>query len=129
MSRWVHFNPNPKAISVGDCAVRAICKAEDIPWEEAYVLLCSYGYDMSDMPSSNRVWGALLRDRGYKRYMLEFDSTVESFCASHPEGTYILALQGHVVCAKDGRFYDTWMSNNEMVVYYWRKDGAPSKME
>ena len=27
MSRWIEFNPNPKRRRVGDCAIRACCKA------------------------------------------------------------------------------------------------------
>lgn len=129
MSRWERFNPNPKGMNVGDCAVRAMCKAEDLSWEDAYTWLCSYGYNMGDLPSSNRVWGAFLKDKRYKRYVVDTDTTVERFCETHEDGIYILALQGHVVCVKDGKYYDTWDSGNELPVYYWRKDVASGTME
>lgn len=32
---YVPFNPNPYFQRVGDCSVRAICKALDKKWEDA----------------------------------------------------------------------------------------------
>ena len=32
---WKMFNPNPLAARVGDCAVRAVCKAIGADWENA----------------------------------------------------------------------------------------------
>ena len=55
----------------------------------------------------------------------DFDSAladaVNSFADRNPEGTYILALSGHVVCVQDGTIYDTWDSGNEIVLYFWEK--------
>ena len=36
MDRWVYFNPNPAGNRVGDCAVRAICKALELEWETVF---------------------------------------------------------------------------------------------
>ena len=33
MDRWEYYNPNPAGNRVGDCAVRAICKATGLDWE------------------------------------------------------------------------------------------------
>ena len=48
--------------------------------------------------------------------------TVEEFCRDHPQGTYILAIDGHVVCAVDGDYLDTWDSGEEVPMYYWEKE-------
>ena len=64
---WVEYNPNPRRNRVGDCAIRAIAKATDQDWEMAYTGLYVKGYSMGDLPSANSVWGAYLRDRGFKR--------------------------------------------------------------
>lgn len=29
---WVEFNPNPHGLQVGDCVIRAVAKAMDMPW-------------------------------------------------------------------------------------------------
>lgn len=88
------------------------------------MLLCVYGYDRCDMPSANVVWGAVLREHGFRKRLIEQDGsyTVERFCHDHPRGTYLLALSGHVVAAVDGRFYDSWDSSNELPIYYWEEE-------
>jgi hypothetical protein len=59
VSRWKQFNPNPEnGQRVGDCTVRALCKAMNQDWETTYVGLSLFGFSLSDMPSANRVWGA-----------------------------------------------------------------------
>lgn len=55
---FVYYNPNPAEKEVGDCVIRAIAKALNKGWEEAYIELCLKGYEMRDMPNSNAVWGA-----------------------------------------------------------------------
>lgn len=50
---WEKFNNNPAGRSVGDCAVRAVAKALNMTWEEAYALIAVNGFAMGDMPSSN----------------------------------------------------------------------------
>ena len=64
---WIEYNPNPRRNRVGDCAIRAVAKATDQDWEMAYTGLYVKGYSMGDLPSANSVWGAYLRDRGFKR--------------------------------------------------------------
>lgn len=66
---WKQFNNNPVGRSVGDCAVRAVSVALDIPWEEAYTMMAVNGCGMGDMPSGNSVWGAVLRQHGFYRYV------------------------------------------------------------
>lgn len=119
---FVRYNPNPKNAKVGDCPVRAIAKAEDIGWEQAYSELALQGFIMADMPNANAVWGEWLKGKGYKRKFLEDFTTVKQFCADHQYGTYVLALQGHVVCAENGNHYDSFDSGNETVLYFWTKE-------
>lgn len=128
---WEHYNPNPNGRNVGDCVVRAIGKALDQTWEVTYTELVAMGYMLGDMPSSNHVWGAYLRRKGYVRQIPpERDVyTVIDFCKDHPTGTYILAIPGHVVCVQEGKYYDSWDSGKEIPVYFWRKNGTPSNMD
>ena len=121
MSLHKHYNPNPSKSRVGDCTVRAICKATDQGWDTVYAHLSAYGFIKKDMPSANHVWGSYLRDRGFTRRLIEDECTVEDFCRDHPKGTYILAIDGHVVCVVDGFYYDSWDSGQEIPVYYWTR--------
>lgn len=122
---WKPYNPNPSKSRVGDCTVRAICKATEKTWEQVYAALCAHGFMRCDMPSANHVWGAYLRSQGFRRYIIDDDCTVEDFCREHQQGTYILAIDGHVVCAADGFYYDSWDSGQEIPVYYWTRGDAP----
>lgn len=122
---WEYYNPNPKGNHVGDCVVRALCKALNEDWEDVYAQLSLYGFKYCDMPSANHVWGELLKDKGYKRYIVDNDRmayTVEDFCHDNPKGTYILAIQEHVVCVQDGCAYDSWDSLDCIPLYVWGKE-------
>jgi len=124
---FVLYNPNPAQNIVGDCVVRAISRLLDIDWQNAYVGVIAQGYKMYDMPSSNSVWGAFLKDNGYKRHTLPDTCpdcyTVAEFCQDYPSGRYLLATGSHVVTVVDGDYYDTWDSGNETPIYYWTKEG------
>ncbi len=125
MGRYQSYNANPVNNTVGDCTVRAISKVLDQDWEKTYIDLCLQGYIMCDMPSANRVWGAYLKSKGYKRQLIEDERenyNVEEFCREHPHGRYILAISGHVVAAINGYYYDTWNSGGEVPVYCWYKE-------
>lgn len=120
---WVEYNPNPAGRRVGDCAVRAVAKALDIDWETAYILIMINGFQMCDMPSSNSVWGSVLKQHGFSMQAVP-DScpdcyTAEDFCKECPEGTFVLGFGNHTCCVKDGCIYDAWDSSNEIVQYVW----------
>lgn len=122
---WVRYNPNPAGRNVGDCSVRAVSKALEIDWETAYDLISDAGYNMGDMPSSDSVWGAVLRQNGFYRTAIPNYCpdcyTVRDFCKDHPIGTYVLGFGGHVATVKDGDLYDSWNSSNEIPQFYWYK--------
>lgn len=122
---WQQYNPNPFNNRVGDCVVRAISKALGQDWETTYAELAMYGFMRCDMPNANHVWGAYLKSRDYKQYLIDDKGksiyTVEDFCQDNPNGTYILAIDGHVVCVVDGKYYDSWNSGREIPIYYWTK--------
>lgn len=116
-------NPNPRNKNVGDCTVRAISLATNQGWEKVYLDLCIQGYTMADMPSSNDVWGKYLMDKGWVYRRLQdtcpFCYTINDFCNDHPEGTFIVATGTHVVCVKDGRYFDTWDSGDKVPLFYF----------
>lgn len=121
------YNNNPTGRRVGDCAVRAVSLALDKDWETAYLMIALNGLQMGDMPSSNTVWGSVLRQNGFYREPVPNTCpdcyTVRDFCEDHPEGVYVLGLSEHVVTAINGDYFDIWDSGDEPVLFYWyRKD-------
>ena len=78
---------------------------------------------MGDMPSSDSVWGSVLRQNGYYRQAIPNNCpdcyTVSDFAEGHPHGTFVLALGGHVVTVHNGDWYDTWNSGGQIPQFYW----------
>ena len=120
---WIKYNPNPTGRNVGDCAVRAIAKALDLDWETAYMMITDNGYQMGDMPSSDSVWGAVLRQNGFYRKAIPnrcpYCYTVRDFAQDNPDGVFVLGFGGHVATVVDGNLYDSWDSSAEIPVYVW----------
>jgi hypothetical protein len=123
---FVEINLNPYRKSVGDCVIRAISAAEDVDWDDTFIDLMVKCFQMKDIPSSNNAWGAYLHDLGYSRHIVPDTCpdcyTIEDFTEDHPKGTYILATGTHVVCVRDGNYFDTWPSGQETVIYYFEKE-------
>ena len=125
---WQRYNNNPMERSVGDCAVRAVSVVLGLDWEAAFSLLCKNAYLMGDMPSSNAVMAATLRQKGFYRQTVPDACpdcyTAEDFCEDYPHGTYVLGFGGHVAAVKDGIIYDSWDSSKEIPQYFfYKKEG------
>lgn len=122
---YVYYNPNPLGLSVGDCTIRAISQALSMTWEETYLALMNQGLHMYDMPSANRVWGEFLKLNGFKKYQLPDTCpdcyTIRDFCYGFPVGTYVVGTGEHVVCVKNGNYFDSWDSGNEIPLYYFKR--------
>ena len=126
MSSWRQYNPNPVSRNVGDCSVRALTVALGVDWETAFAMIAENAFLMGDMPSSNAVWGAVLRQNGFKRSVIPNSCPdcymIGDFAKDHPAGIYVVGTGNHVVTVKDGEIWDSWDSSREIPVYYWRKD-------
>ena len=123
---FVFYNLNPDDLRVGDCVVRAISKVEEMDWYDTYIEITTQGMEMSDMPDSNRVWMAYLKDIGYKITLLPNECpncyTIEDFSKDHPKGKFLVATGSHIVPIVDGDYYDTWDSGAEIPIYYFVKE-------
>lgn len=122
---WVEYNPNPIEKRVGDCVIRAISKVLDQGWEKTFIDLCVQGFMMCDMPSSNAIWAAYLRHKGFKKKIIPDTCpecyTVKDFCEEHPQGRFVLGTGKHAVAVVDGCVFDTWQSEGELPIYYFEK--------
>lgn len=122
---WIEYLNNPFGLRVGDCVIRAISKALDMRWEDVYIELSVQGLMMGDLQSSNAVWSAYLKHKGFKRHTVDDCPdcyTVEDFCRDHPQGIYVIGTGSHAVAVVNGCYYDAWQSGNETPVYYFEKE-------
>ena len=122
---YIHYNPNPTGRYVGDCSIRAIAKALNIEWDKAYKIVNDKGFEMGDMPSSDSVWGSVLKQHGFSKSIIPNLCpncyTAGMFCRDHPDGIYVLGFGNHVATVVNGLLYDSWNSENQIPVYYWYK--------
>ena len=128
MAHWKQFNNNPSQRAVGDCAVRAVSLALNVDWERAYALMANAGFQMADMPSSNAVWGSVLRMHGFARRSIPDECpdcyTIGNFADEHGKGLFVVGTGNHVATIIDGAVYDSWDSRPEMMHFYWMKEDA-----
>lgn len=126
MNNYSFYNPNPQGNRVGDCVIRAISKALNQTWEQTYIDLSLQGYLMGDLLSSNAVWGAYLKGKGFVRDIVSNDCpecyTIDDFCNEYPQGIYVIGTGSHAVCVIDGVLYDSWDSSDETPIYFYRKE-------
>ena len=124
---WIKYVNNPAGRTVGDCAVRAVSLALGTDWETAYNLIAEAGYNMADMPSSNGVRGAVLRQNGFYRASIPDYCpdcyTAADFANDNPVGVFVLGFGNHVATVIDGNIYDSWDSSNEIPQYFWYLKG------
>ena len=64
---WIEYNENPAGHRTGDCTVRAISVALGVDWDTAFEMLVTRAFQMKAMPSTDAVWGAVLRSAGFFR--------------------------------------------------------------
>lgn len=118
-------NANPKGRKTSDCVIRAICFAIDKSWEEVLTGLYELAMEYKAVPNSSHIFPKYLESSGFTKCKVQIKDhhrpTVKSFTEEHPTGTYILSIANHVVCVKDGYYWDTWDCGNKSVYTYWVK--------
>jgi hypothetical protein len=117
-----YYNPNPCGRTVGDCSVRAIAKALNLDWGQAFTILASFAYSMCDMPNADSVWGAVLRSNKFVRVNFPDGTTLDDIAMAHPHSICVVGFGGHVATIQNGILYDAWDSSNESPIYMWIKE-------
>jgi len=121
---YQYWNPNPiRNDHAGDCAVRAVAKALDLTWEEAYVKLALNGFLMGEIMNADLVSGSVLREAGFNREVIPNTCpncyTVKDFCEEHPQGVFVLKSNNHLATVVDGTLFDSWDSSMNVPEYFW----------
>lgn len=124
---WMPYNPNPKGRKINDCSVRSMCAATGLSWEHAFGCLAGIAAKQYRMMNEKQVVCKMLQIYGFeKRSLPKVEKggsrvKVDDFAQLHPVGVYVLHLAGHVVCVKDGAYYDSWDCGHKAVYDYWEK--------
>lgn len=131
---YKYYQPNKLDLKdeYGDCTIRALSKALNVTWLEAFELTLPLCREFQLMPnymffsSHAKETGAALgliynpisNKKGSKR------PTVKEFAKSHPTGRYIVKVAHHVVAVVDGVYYDTWDSGYKSLYGYYEVKGV-----
>ncbi|MGM9580952.1 MAG: hypothetical protein ACI3U2_06960 [Anaerovibrio sp.] len=125
---FCEFNVNPKKIKTGDCSIRAVALAFDIPYDKAYRELCNFGIEMSREFMSAHCIGTYLNTKAVALTRC-YGETLYDFAAKHPSGRFVLCVRAkesdrsspdHIVCCIDGVIYDIFNSTPGIVCHAWQ---------
>ena len=125
-STFHYYNANPKGRITGDCYVRAISTATEIPYNtvvmEMAELQCKTGYDASELidrylKSKGWIKHAQPRKPDNTKY------TGKEFCERARDYENYIANIGshHIVAIVNGKVNDIWDSTNGCIGNYWTK--------
>ena len=127
--RWHEYNPNPKKKNIGDCSLRAYCAAFGWTWEEAFEKSSEIAKNEALMMDTHKTCEKVMESEGYVideefKKSKRKDLTVNEFALTHPYGTYFLNTHGHLLCVKDGEYWDSWDSGKKKVrrIYIIKKN-------
>lgn len=122
------YEPNilHKKESTGDCVIRALTKALDKEWKEVFDELVPIAREKMVMLNSPECYSAYLEQNGFVKVKIPVIKghkrpTPLTFTKTHKKGTYFLSLANHVVCSKNGIYYDTWDCHDKCIYTYWEK--------
>lgn len=131
MNNFKYYQPNDKDLKdkVGDCQVRALSKALNLSWLEAFDLtipicreLQTYTIFDCDLKKTKEAMKSLgFEYTGISNKKGSDRPTVKEFALSHRTGTYILSLSRHVVAVVDGIYFDTWDCGKKSLYGYYTK--------
>ena len=115
--QYKYYNANPLGRRVNDCTVRAISIANDISWDEAYDWLSTYAKAQGIMMDEVEYIDKFLEDNFIKLCGCKnkVKVTVGQFIESHPYGTFLITMNGHITCCIDGCIYDTFDPRDRIV--------------
>ena len=129
--RFVYYQPNKKDLKdkYGDCTIRALSKAFDCTWLEAFDKAIPYcrEYQCSNvfaLPVSMRkeIFDKLgFTYHGISNAKGSIRPTIDEFAKTHKNGTFLLNVSNHVVACVDGKYYDTWDSGWRKMYGYFEK--------
>lgn len=126
-----YYNANPKNRITGDCSIRAICTALEIPYNQVVMEMaefqCKTGYDAASHEGIDRY----LQSKGWhkNKQPRKLDNTKytgEEFCKEvqshrHWYSPNIIANIGghHIVAIMFGKINDIWDSSDGCIGNYW----------
>lgn len=114
-------NPHPDGKRVRDCVKRAICLAEGRDYRDVKNELNRLKREIgAEKFNSNNNWKTYMDRKGYNKISFpavagESRMNGHKFAETHPTGSYILRVAGHLSSCVDGVILDTWDCRDKCV--------------
>lgn len=114
-------NPHPDGKRVRDCVKRAICLAEGRDYRDVKNELNRLKREIgAEKFNSNNNWKTYIDRKGYNKISFpavtgESRMNGHKFAETHPTGSYILRMAGHLSSCVDGVILDTWDCRDKCV--------------
>lgn len=110
MAKYVYFNINPDKMTISDCVTRAISFALDLPYSEIRKKLFHTARLHNCSKLCVMCYKFLIEDV-FKCKRVNCDGMYPAdFADENPVGVYLLRMNGHICCLKDGVIYDIFDS-------------------
>jgi len=108
----------------GDCIVRAITIALNLPYEVVFKSLCDLAKETGFFPNDDETYGLYLKQNGWiKNKPQRVDGGLKTLERFNSEGiTAIVNTRSHLVCVSNGKIYDTWDCKFYCANSYYTKD-------
>ena len=126
---YKYYQSNDKDLKdkFGDCQIRALSKALDLTWLEAFDLtvpLCRKYQINTLFNLPNKLEQEALSELGFSYTGISNKKgskrpTVKDFARAHKKGRYILNVANHEVACVDGIYYDTWDCGSRSLYGYY----------
>lgn len=120
MAKVVYYNRNPDGERENDCVTRAISLASKIP----YPIIRKKLFHISKLLNCEKLCVCCYRhllDDYFKYPRVEcYGETIEQFANKHPEGTYLVRMQGHITTIINGDIWDIFDCGNEICTDAWK---------
>lgn len=119
MANYRYYNLNPDKTKRNDCVTRAISLASGLPYSKvrkklfhtARLLDCEKLCMTCYCFYIQEVLGGLPKNCE--------NMTVGEFADKHPQGTYLIRINGHLTCLIDNTIYDIWDCRSRLCTTAW----------
>lgn len=141
--KYEYYNPNPKkrfrrdgkpmGWHKGDCTTRALAKALDCTWKEAFQKQCDEAMKQCDNTKATSVTNAVLLANGFRKGVIDIDwikkyhqrptvaRLVNDVCKQLGNRKLVISCTHHLVAAEGDTIYDTWNSGKQTAWTFWYK--------
>ena len=120
MARFVYYNRNDDKVSRNDCVTRAISLAGNLPYNTVRRKLRYTARLLGCEKLCVSCYEFLIREvLGGTPVNCE-GMTVDDFSQLHPNGTYLLRMDGHITTLIDDTVYDIFDCRSTRITNAWR---------